>query len=167
MAVGLLRRAGAARRPRVAKGHVVVFHTGGQVHHAWDVQRFRTLVPGRNRVANRLVVEVDTETIPTDVRVEIFSSFRDAMLKSDKSVTLENVIADWLENSPEIRDAESQLTRQALQASRRGVGASVLDLLNQAIRPSCDRGEPLLVKHQAAHGSTVSAESASAPASRP
>ena len=91
-------------------------------------------MPGRNRVANRLVVEVNTETIPTDVRVENFSSFRDAMLKSDKSVTLENVIADWLEHSPEIRDAESQLTRQALQASRRGVGAGVLDRLNQAIQ---------------------------------
>ena len=121
-------------RQRAAKGHTVLFTAGGHVHHAWDRQRFTTLVERRRRVAERIIVEVDTEAIPQKQRVLIFSSFRDAMLKKKESLALEQAIADWLGEEPDLDEAETRFTRQALRSTGEGVTAAFRQQLNRAIR---------------------------------
>ena len=60
------------RRRRLAKGYAALFTTGGQVHRYWDTSRFKLLVEGRQRVARRVVVEIDCDSIEPKKRVRIF-----------------------------------------------------------------------------------------------
>jgi hypothetical protein len=122
------------RRRRAARGHVALFTTGGQVHHAWDTQRFKTLVEGRQRVARRVIVEVDTDSVDQKKRVRIFSSFRDAVLKSPEAAALELAVAEWLASDPDLEDAEARFTREALRSSDQEISAALRDRLNRAIR---------------------------------
>ncbi|HWY18595.1 MAG TPA: hypothetical protein VNY27_07780 [Solirubrobacteraceae bacterium] len=121
-------------RRRIARGNVVLFTASGHVHHAWNRQRFTGLVEGRRRVAQRIIVEVDTDAIPQKTRVQIFSSFRDRMLKMRHGAALEQDVAEWLSNEPELGEAESQFTRQALRSTGGGVTAAFRQRLNRAIR---------------------------------
>jgi hypothetical protein len=121
-------------RQRVAKGHTVLFTAGGHVHHAWDRRRFTTLVERRRRVAECIIVEIDTKAIPQKQRVLIFSSFRDAMLKRKENLALEQAIADWLGKEPDLDEAETRFTSQALRSTGEGVTAAFRQRLNRAIR---------------------------------
>lgn len=122
------------RRRRTARGHVALFTTGGQVHHAWDTQRFKTLVEGRQRVARRVIVEVDTDSVAQKKRVRIFSSFRDAVLKSPEAAALERAVADWLASDQDLEEAEVRFTREALRSSDQEISAALRERLNRAIR---------------------------------
>ncbi len=123
----------------------MLFTTGGHVHHVWDRQRFTTLVERRRRVAERIIVEVDTEAIPQKQRVRIFSSFRDAVLKMKEGLALEQAIAEWLGNDADLDEAESRFTRQALRSTGEGVTEAFRQRLNRAIRtrvPGLATGSP-------------------------
>jgi hypothetical protein len=122
------------RRRRMAKGYAALYTTGGQVHRYWDTSRFKLLVDGRQRVARRIVVEVDADSIEPKKRVRIFSSFRDTFLKSPEAAALELAVAEWLAADPDLEEAESRFTREALKSSGRGISASLRDRLNRAIR---------------------------------
>lgn len=121
------------RRSYVARGYVSVFTHDGQVHHSWDQQRFQTVVPGRRRVAERIFVEVDLEHVARKPRIEILSSMRDALRKTPEARKLEEVIAAWLESDPDLADAESRFTREALQRSAQRITKNFLEKLNRAI----------------------------------
>jgi hypothetical protein len=122
------------RRRRIAKGNMTLFITGGQVHRAWDTARFISLVDGRRRVGRRLIVEIDTEPIPQKKRVTIFSSFRETMLKSPEAAAVERAVAEWLASEPNLDDAESKFTRQALHSTGEEVSPALRQRLNRAIR---------------------------------
>lgn len=122
------------RRRRLAKGYATLFTTGGQVHHAWDTARFKLLVDGRQRVARRLVVEIDADSIDQKKRVRIFSSFRDTFLKSPEAAALERAVAEWLAADPDLEEAESRFTREALRSSGEEISNALRDRLNRAIR---------------------------------
>jgi hypothetical protein len=121
-------------RKRAAKGFSGLFITGGQVHHTWDAARLKMLVEGRQRVAPRIIVEVNCETLDQQDKVRIFSSFRDSFLRSTQAVALERAVADWLARDPDLGDAETQLTLEALSASGVGVSADLRDRINRAVR---------------------------------
>lgn len=122
------------RRRRAAKGFVGLFVTGGQVHHTWTTSRFTQLVDARRRVAQRIIVEVDTEGLAQQDKVRIFSSFRDVLLKSPQATALERAVADWLSRDADLDDAETQLTIEALGGSDREVSAAFRERLNRAVR---------------------------------
>ena len=122
------------RRRRAAKGFVNLFVTGGQVHHAWNTGRFTQLVEARRRVAQRIIVEVDTESLDQQDKVRIFSSFRDVLLKSPQAIALERAVADWLSRDADLDEAETQLTIEALGGGDGEVSAAFRDRLNRAVR---------------------------------
>nr|MDP8942801.1 hypothetical protein [Actinomycetota bacterium] len=122
------------RRRRAAKGFVGLFITGGQVHHAWNTGRFTELVEARRRVAQRIVVEVDTEGLDQQDKVRIFSSFRDVLLKSPQATALERAVADWLGRDADLDDAETQLTLQALGGGDGEISKAFRERLNRAVR---------------------------------
>ena len=121
------------RRSYVARGYVTVMTHDGQVHHGWDQQRFQTMVPSRRRVAERIFVEVDLEEVPRKHRIQILSSMREALRKTPEARRLEEAIAHWLENDPDLEEAESKLTREALQQTAQRISKSFLEKLNRAI----------------------------------
>jgi len=121
------------RRRRLAKGYAALFTTGGQVHHYWDTQRFKSLVEGRQRVARRVVVEIDCDSIDQKKRVRIFSSFRDQFLKSAEAAALERAVAEWLASDPDLEDAESRFTREALRSAGGEISNALRERLNRAI----------------------------------
>ncbi len=121
------------RRSYVARGYVVVFTHDGQVHHSWDQQRFQTMVPNRRRVAERILVEVDLEEVPRKQRIQIFSSMRDSLRKTQEARRLEEAIATWLAQDPDLEEAESRFTKDALQKSAQQISRRFLDRLNRAI----------------------------------
>jgi hypothetical protein len=121
------------RRSYLARGYVTVMTHDGQVHHAWDQQRFQTLVPSRRRVAERIFVEVDLEEVPRKHRIQILSSMREALRKTPEARKLEEAIAQWLENDPDLEEAESKLTREALQQTAQRITKNFLEKLNRAI----------------------------------
>lgn len=122
------------RRRRAAKGFVNLFVTGGQVHHAWNTSRFTQQVEARRRVAQRIIVEIDTEGLNQQDKVRIFSSFRDMLLKSPQATALERAVADWLARDADLDDAETQLTIEALGGGDGEVSAAFRDRLNRAVR---------------------------------
>lgn len=121
-------------RSRAARGHTAVFTTGGHVHHVWSRQHFKTLVPRRPRVADRIIVEIDTSLVPQKQRVQIFTSFRDALLKSDKGAALEQGVIDWLSKNVSLEEAERTLTRRSFQAAGSSISAAFQRRLNRAFR---------------------------------
>lgn len=122
------------RRRRAAKGFVGLFITGGQVHHAWSNSRFISLVEGRRRVAQRIIVEIDTEGLDQQDKVRIFSSFRDTMLKSTQAFALERAVAEWLARDADLDEAETQLTIEALGGGGGEVSEAFRERLNRAVR---------------------------------
>lgn len=117
----------------MARGYVTVLTHDGQVHHAWDQQRFQTLVPSRRRVAERIFVEVDLDEVPRKARIQILSSVREALRKVNETRKLEETIANWLENDPDLEEAENKLTREALQKTAQRISKNFLEKLNRAI----------------------------------
>ncbi len=134
------------RRSYVARGYVTVLTHDGQVHHAWDQQRFQTLVPSRRRVAERIFVEVDLEEVPRKQRIQMLSSMREALRKTPEARRLEEAIARWLENDPDLEEAETRLTREALQRTAQRITKNFLEKLNRAIAAKVPTLEVLIDK---------------------
>jgi hypothetical protein len=120
------------RRSYAAPGYVVIFTHGGQVHHAWNQQRFVEKV-GLRRVAERVFVEVDTSAIPAKLTHQIFSSFRNEVRDVAAAEALEVAVASWLRNDGDLADAEAKLQREALQHTTQRLSAELIDRLNKAI----------------------------------
>lgn len=121
------------RRSSVARGYVTVLTHDGQVHHAWDQQRFQTLVPSRRRVAERIFVEVDLDEVPRKQRIQILSSVREALRKVVETRKLEEAIANWLEKDADLEEEENKLTRDALRSTAQKMTKNFLEKLNRAI----------------------------------
>jgi hypothetical protein len=121
-------------RRRAARGHRVLFHAAGHAHHVWSKQRLKTLVPELRRVGERLVIEVDTSGVPQKTLRRIFSSFREATLKSAEAAALEKAVSDWISEQPDLAEAEDKLTREAFQRAGGGVSQAFRRRLNQAFR---------------------------------
>jgi hypothetical protein len=120
------------RRSYTAPGYVVIFTHAGQVHHAWNQQRFVEKV-GLRRVAERVFVEVDTSSIPAKLTHQIFSSFRNEVRDVAAAEALEDAVAGWLRNDGDLADAEAKLQREALQQTTQRLSAELIDRLNKAI----------------------------------
>lgn len=134
------------RRQYCAKGYVSVFTHDGQVHHSWDQQKFQTLVPKLRRVAERVFVEVDLEEIPRKQRIQILSSIREALRKTQEARKLEDAIARWLEDDADLEEAETEFVREALQTSAQKMSKDFLERLNRAIATKIPSLEILLKK---------------------
>lgn len=121
-------------RRRAARGHRVLFNASGHAHHVWDKQKLKGRVPTLRRVGDRLLVEVDTSAIPQRKLRRIFSSFREATLKSPEATALEQAVAEWLADEPDLAEAEDRLTREAVRRAGGGVSQNFRRRLNQAFR---------------------------------
>lgn len=101
------------RRNFVAHGHALLITSNGQVHSHWTPQEFK-LRTKLNKLYDRVLVEVESDALPLEVRTELFTADRAQLVRSTVAMRLEKEIAAFLNEWPALRDANNALIREAI-----------------------------------------------------
>ncbi len=104
------------RRKFVAKDHAMVFTSNGQAHHHWSPAEFRVKTR-LNKLYDRILVVVETDALPIEVRTDFFTPDRSHLLSSDDALRLENTVAAFLDAWNELGDINGELIREAITRS--------------------------------------------------
>lgn len=101
------------RRNFVAFGHALLITSNGQVHSHWTPQDFK-LRTKLNKLYDRVLVIVESDALPIEVRTELFTADRAQLVRSATAMRLENEIAAFLDEWPALSDANKALIREAI-----------------------------------------------------
>ena len=101
------------RRNFVAHGHALLITSNGQVHSHWTPQDFK-LHTKLNKLYDRILVEVQSDALPIEIRTELFTADRAQLVRSNVAMRLEKEIAAFLNESPELYAANKALIREAI-----------------------------------------------------
>lgn len=112
-----------ARRRFVAKEHALVLNSNGQVHAHWTPAEFRARTR-LNKLADRILVVVDTDDLSLPLRTTLFTADRTALLRNDDSVRLEEELISFLDDWDALRAINNSLIRESILRSN--VGRSTL-----------------------------------------
>ena len=113
------------RRRFVAKDHVLIFTSNGQVHHSWSKEEFKQRT-GLSKLHERAFVEVETDALPIELRTKLFTPDRSRLLANDPAIQLEDQVADFLKTWDRLIQINSELVRDAISgASSGGSGLAV------------------------------------------
>lgn len=99
----------------VAAGHTLVFTSNGQVHHDWGPSEFRDQT-GLMRLTEHVLVTVETDPLPIEVRTDFFTADRSGVRASEEARRLEDAVAGFLRDWDELRKINGEL----IEASLRG-----------------------------------------------
>ncbi|OBJ33061.1 hypothetical protein [Mycolicibacter heraklionensis] len=123
-----------ARRKFVAKNHALVFTSNGQVHHHWTPEQFKVRTD-LGKLADRILVVVETDNLPIELRTALFTPDRSQMLASDAAIQLEDQVADFLNSWNALTEINSQLVREAISAASGGAsGLGVSRRIAEALK---------------------------------
>jgi hypothetical protein len=132
-----------SRRRFVARDHALLLLSNGQVHAHWTAAdiRNRTTLP---KLADRVLVTVDTDALPLGLRTSLFTADRTELLRSADAVRLEHEVIAFLEDWPDLRAANDDLVRDAIRHSNTGRStASVALRIDRAYQVSHGDLRPL------------------------
>ena len=101
------------RRNFVAHGHALLITSNGQVHSHWTPQDFK-LQTKLNKLYDRILVEVQSDALPIEIRTELFTADRAQLVRSNVAIRLEKEIAAFLDQWPELYAANNALIREAI-----------------------------------------------------
>jgi hypothetical protein len=101
------------RRNFVAYGHALLLTSNGQVHSHWSPQDFK-LYTKLNKLYDRVLVIVESDALPIEVRTELFTADRAQLVRSQVAMRLEKEIAAFLNDWPALDDANNALIREAI-----------------------------------------------------
>lgn len=101
------------RRNFVAYGHALLLTSNGQVHSHWSPQDFKFNTK-LNKLYDRILVIVESDTLPIEIRTELFTADRAQLVRSQVAMRLEKEIAAFLDDWPTLRDANNALIREAI-----------------------------------------------------
>ena len=101
------------RRNFVAHGHALLITSNGQVHSHWTPITFKTNTK-LNKLFDRILVVVESDALPLEVRTELFTADRVQLVSSAASKRLEKEIAAFLNEWPALNDANRALIREAI-----------------------------------------------------
>ena len=101
------------RRNFVAHGHALLITSNGQVHSHWTPQNFK-LRTKLNKLYDRVLVEVQSDALPIEIRTELFTADRAQLVRSNVAMRLEKEIAAFLNEWPELYEANRALIREAI-----------------------------------------------------
>ena len=107
------RGAKGERRNFVAHGHALLLTSNGQVHSHWTPQEFK-LNTKLNKLYDRVLVVLESDALPIEIRTELFTADRAQLVRSPASIRLEKEIAAFLYEWPALRDANNALIREAI-----------------------------------------------------
>ncbi len=102
------------RRNFVAHDHVVAFTSNGQIQHHWTRPDFRARTR-LNKLADRILVVVETDALPIELRTSFFTPDRTSLVRTDVAVRLEETIAAALNDWDSLQEENSKLIRDALR----------------------------------------------------
>ena len=101
------------RRNFVAHGHALLITSNGQVHSHWMPQDFK-LRTKLNKLYDRVLVEIQSDALPIEIRTELFTADRAQLVRSNFAIRLEKEIAAFLDQWPELYAANKALIREAI-----------------------------------------------------
>jgi len=105
-----------ARRRFVARDHALIWNSNGQVHAHWTPAEFRhkTRLP---KLADRILVVVDTDALPLPFRTSLFTADRTELLRNAEAVRLEEELIAFLDDWEDLWRANNHLIREAIRRS--------------------------------------------------
>lgn len=105
-----------ARRRFVARDHALIWISNGQVHAHWTAAEFRqkTRLP---KLADRILVVVDTDALPLPLRTCLFTADRTELLRNADAVRLEEELVAFLDDWEDLWRANNELIRDAIRRS--------------------------------------------------
>lgn len=105
-----------ARRRFVARDHALIWNSNGQVHAHWTPSEFRhkTRLP---KLADRILVVVDTDALPLPLRTGLFTADRTELLRNAEAVRLEEELVAFLDDWDALWRANNDLIRDAIRRS--------------------------------------------------
>ncbi len=101
------------RRNFVAHDHAVLFISNGQVHYHWTPQEFRYKTR-LNKLYDRILVVVETDELPIDVRTSLFTADRSQLVRNDHAVQLEEAVVGFLDEWEQLKQINGALIRDTL-----------------------------------------------------
>jgi hypothetical protein len=101
------------RRNFVAYGHALLITSNGQVHAHWSPQDFK-LRTKLNKLADRILVAVESDELPIELRTELFTADRTELVRTSVAIRLESEIAGFLDDWGALQDANAALIREAI-----------------------------------------------------
>lgn len=105
-----------SRRRFVAKEHAVVLTSNGQVHAHWTPSDFRvrTRLP---KLADRILVVVDTDELPLPLRTRLFTADRTELLRGAEAVRLDEELIAFINDWEALRELNNALVQDAIRRS--------------------------------------------------
>ena len=101
----------------VAHGHSLMFTSNGQTHHHWTPLEFRDRTK-LNKIADHVLVTVETDPLPIAVRTDFFTADRSGVRASEETLRLESSVADFLSGWDELREINNKLILESIRSSR-------------------------------------------------
>jgi hypothetical protein len=122
------------RKNSVASGHAVLLTSNGQVHKHWTPQEFK-LRTGLTHLADRLLVEVQTDALPIEVRTSLFTADRSDTVRTEDAIKLEETVAATLQEWDELVTLNNDLIREAITGRDEGRPTrGVAEQISRALR---------------------------------
>lgn len=119
------------RRNFVAYGHALVITSNGQVHSHWQPQDFK-LRTKLNKLYDRILVVVESDSLPIEVRTSLFTADRSQLVRTDAAIRLEKEIAAFLDEWPQLRDVNNALIRESISGDNND--RSTIDIARKIAR---------------------------------
>jgi hypothetical protein len=119
------------RKNSVANDHTVLLTSNGQVHKHWTPQEFKART-GLTHLADRLLVAVETDVLPIEVRTSLFTADRSDTVRTEEAIKLQETVAATLRDWDELVTLENELVREAI--SGRADGRPTRDIAEQISR---------------------------------
>jgi hypothetical protein len=122
------------RRRYVAYDHAVGFTSNGQVHHHWSPQDFK-LKTHLNKLYDRILVVVETDDLPIELRTSLFTADRSGLVRNDAAILLEEQVSGFIEDWNELREINAELIREAIAGDDKSAPAlKVAEEISRAMR---------------------------------
>jgi hypothetical protein len=122
------------RQNFVARDHGLLLTSNGQVHKHWSPQEFK-LRTGLAHLADRLLVVVQTDALPIEVRSSLFTADRSDTIRNEEAIRLEHAITGALKEWTELQTLNNDLIREAIsgQDAHRST-RRIADQISRALR---------------------------------
>jgi hypothetical protein len=114
-----------SRRRFVAHDHALLLNSNGQVHAHWTPAEFRHRTR-LSKLADRILVVVDTDPFPLDLRTALFTADRTEMLRDPVAVRIESELVAFLNDWDDLLHANNDMIRDAIRRSNVGRSTSAL-----------------------------------------
>ena len=106
------------RRRFVARNHAVLLNSNGQVHAHWTPAEFRYRTR-LNKLADRILVVLDTDPLPLELRTSLFTADRTDLLRNPHAVRIEDALIAFLNEWDELEEANNEMIRDSIRRSNR------------------------------------------------